>query len=267
MRFTLPKSLAASVSLLVTLGFLTPAQAQTPPVAAAPAAPTAPAATTPNPTPVPVVPDWKSYGKGLPDDSKSMLDRYVYLNDQTVDKNINVNEAVISHDGVIKWVRERVSQVLTIGGRTYDREIYNNRFLFTPSGYADYVIYLKNSNIGVFLKNNQYKLATIVESLPNITSEQVKDSTGTGIYTWQVTAPLIMSYLDYKNEPPAALFKGKLPREIDNRIPLIANIELVRIPVQSNGNMIAINHISFAAAPAVKKPASAESLDQTDDDL
>ena len=228
------------IILCLFLLLASPALAQTP-------APTAPVA------------DWKSLGKPLDDDSKSMMDRYVYMNTDASDKNIPLDRAVLSQRDIQEWINENLAQVLTLDGRNYDSQVYNSRLVFTPTGYADYILYLRNANFAKFLKDNQYKVTSFVQGSPAILSEGVQTEAGKfPYYRWQAKAILILSYLDYRNQTPAALFKDVPKDKIDNRLPIQANIELIRIPMQANGSVIAINHLAITA-PDPEKPT--ESLD------
>ena len=227
----------------------------------------APAASGPVPAraAAPAVPNWKLLGKPMTDDSKQMKDRFVYMNAEATDTNISLARPVLSQIEINDWMNEHLSQILTLDGKAYDRQVYANRFVFTPTGYADYIVYLRSANFAKFLKENQYKVTSFVQGSPEILSEGIQSEPGkTGVYRWQTKAILILSYLDYRNETPAALFKGIEKSKIDNRLPIQANVELVRVPMQEDGSMVAINHLSFTA-PDTAKPT--ESLDQTQDGL
>lgn len=190
--------------------------------------------------------DWKSLGKSLADDSKPMMDRYVYMNADATDKNIPTEKPVLSQNDVHEWLSLHLAQVLTLSGKNYDRQVYQNRLVFTPKGYGDYIVYLRNAHFEKFLKDNQYKLVSFVDGTPEILSEGLQTDEGKPpYYRWQAKAILVLSYLDYRNNPPAALFKETDPRKINNRLPIQANIELVRIPVQENGTVVAINSLTF----------------------
>lgn len=213
----------------------------------------------------PSLPDWKSIGTGLADDRKPMNDRYVYMNGEASDRNIALDKAILTQSDIRDWINENLAQILTLDGRIYDRQVYENRLVFTPSGYADYIIYLKGANFSQFLKGNQYKVTAFVEGAPKTLSEGVQTVPGKApTYHWQASAILILSYLDYRNQPPAALFPDASKGKIDNRLPIQANIELVRIPAQENGSIIAIDHLSIVTP---ETPAGTESLDRTQDGL
>jgi hypothetical protein len=197
--------------------------------------------------------DWKSLGQPLDDDTKSMRDRLVYTNSDTLGKNIPVDKAVLSQGKVAEWINEHLGQVMTLQGKNYDEQVYANRVLFTPSGYADYIVYLKTTNLAPFLKDNQYKVVAFVDGPPNITNEGLEQNGTDNVYSWQITAKLVLSYLDYNNKPPAALFKDS---KADNRLPIQAKIDLIRIPTNGTNSMVAINHLSFGVVPT-----ATESLD------
>jgi hypothetical protein len=198
--------------------------------------------------------DWKTLGRPVDEDTKPMVDRRVYFNTDLMDKNIPVDQAILPQDKVAEWINQHLGQIMTLNGKQYDTQTYNNRVLFTPTGYAEYVVYLKTTNLASFLKDNQYKVAAFVDGSPQVTSQGIEQVGGTNTYSWQVTTKLVLSYLDYRNQPPAALFKDQA--KADNRLAVQAKIDLIRIPAQNNGNLVAINHLSFGPVPA-----ATESLD------
>lgn len=208
----------------------------------------------------PAVADWKSLGQPLADDTKPMMDRYVYNNIEATDQKLSVAVPGLSQDDIREWLNEHLAQILTLDGKSYDRKVYDNRVIFTPNGYAEYVVYLRSANFAKFLKDNNYKVTSYVDGQPAIISEGVTTENGkTPTYHWKAKAIMVLSYLDYRNQIPMALFKDKPKDKIDNRLPIQANIELVRIPVQKDGTMIAIHHLSFSAP---EKGLVLESLDQ-----
>ncbi len=259
MRLLYATSLLGSLCLsLVT----TAALAQiTLPTKIQPAAPVAPA---PQPKAEPGVPfDWKKIGKPLDDDTKSMMDRYVYMNADTTDHNVSLARPILSNSDISEWVKVYLGQVMTLDGAAYDRKLISNQLLFTPSGYADYAVYLKDANMDKFLKDNSYKMTGFVDGNPTISAQGLRDVPSktagqppTSVYVWQIDAEIILSYLDYKNEAPADLFTERDKRKINNRFPLKVKLEIVRIPVQEvTNNRVAINRISFTSVPASTEPA------------
>jgi hypothetical protein len=192
--------------------------------------------------------DWKSLGQPLDDDTKAMRNRYVYTNTDTLSKNIPVDKPVLSQAKIAEWLNEHLGQIMTLDGKRYDSQVYANRLIFTPAGYADYIVYLKTTNLAPFLKDNQYKVVAFVDGPPNITSEGLEQIGTDDVYAWQVTATLVLSYLDYNNQPPAALYKNQ--PKADNRLPVQAKIDLIRIPATNGANLVAINHLSFGPVPA-----------------
>ena len=66
-----------------------------------------------------------------------------------------------------------------------------------------------------FLKDNQFKVAAYVDGMPEITGQGVRDITAATdtdkkyLYVWQANALIVLSYLDYRNQPPVSLFPQK----------------------------------------------------------
>lgn len=217
------------------------------------------------PAQAPPFADWKSLGKPMVDDSKPMKDRYVYLNGPATDQNISLERAIFSQNEINEWIRVNLAQILTLSGKEYDHQVYRNRVVFTPAGYADYIVYLRSANFAKFLKDNQYKVVTFVEGMPEIISEGIQSDAGKPpYYRWQVKTILVLSYLDYRNQIPAALFKGVDRNKVNNRLPVQANLEIIRIPVTADGAVIAINHLSFTEP---EQSPFTESLDPSSDGL
>lgn len=201
--------------------------------------------------------DWKKLGNPVDDDSKSMLDRYVYFDDATTDKNVVLSKPVISSHDMEEWLKSHLGQIMTLDGRHFDAQITQNGSLFTPRGFADYVMYLNDANMKKFLADNQLKVLAYVEGTPEITTHGLRDENAQLrekdpsiepklAYVWQANATVILSYLDYSNRPPPSLFPQKDPRQIMNRFPVKARIEITRVPMQEDGNLVGINRVRFS---------------------
>lgn len=198
--------------------------------------------------------DWKSLGRPVDDDSKAMMDRYVYFDDLTTDKGVPVYRPVMSQSDISDWVKVNLAQVLTFGARDFDAKIRSNAPLFTPQGYREYIAYLGSANMDKFLKDNTLKVAAYVDGIPSIENQGMREIASTDpnapkqyVYVWQVKAQLILSYLDYRNQPPAILFPQADKRTINNRFPAVATMDIVRIPMREDGNLVAIDKIDFKA--------------------
>lgn len=201
--------------------------------------------------------EWKKLGTPVDDDSKSMLDRYVFFDDATTDKNVTLSKPVLSHQDMEEWIKSHLGQIMTLDGRRFDAQLNANGPLFTPRGFADYVMYLRDANMKKFLADNQFKVQAYVEGTPEITTHGLRDdnvmlrekdpSVAPKLtYVWQANVNIVLSYLDYSNRPPPSLFPQKDPAQIINRFPVKARVELVRIPMQQDGELIAINRVRFA---------------------
>lgn len=214
--------------------------------------------------------DWKLLGNPVDDDSVAMMDRYVYFDGNTTDKKIALDKPVLSHEEVQEWVKAHAGTIMTLDGTHYDRRIRNYARYFTPRGYADYVMYLEQANMGTFLKDHNLKILAYVDGTPEITESGLtglpatppqggtataQDEAETGsatqpdrvlTYIWRAQARLVLSYLDYRNQPPSFLFPQKNRATIDNRFPVSVRMEIIRVPMQQDGSVIAINRIRFA---------------------
>jgi Type-IV b secretion system, inner-membrane complex component len=208
--------------------------------------------------------DWKKIGSSLNDDTKNMMDRYVYINEDATDLNVSLARPILANSEIIEWVKVHLGQIMTLDGTAYDRKLISNQLLFTPSGYADYVVYLRDANMGKFLKDNSFKMTGFVEGDPEVTSQgtrnipsKIPGEAAKPVYVWQMNADIVLSYLDYKNEAPVELFPDRDKRKINNRFPLKVKMELIRIPIKETGdNRVAINRISFMSKPADPAPAA-----------
>lgn len=201
--------------------------------------------------------DWKKLGNPVDDDSKSMMDRYVYFDDATTDKQVALSKPVISHQEMEEWIKSRLGQIMTLDGRLFDSQVSQNSGFFTPRGFADYMMYLRDANMKKFLADNQFKVIAYVDGIPEITTHGLRDENAAArekdpstppklIYVWQANATIVLSYLDYANRAPPSLFPEKNPAQIINRFPVKARLEMVRIPMQEDGNLVAINRIRFS---------------------
>lgn len=206
--------------------------------------------------------DWKSIGRPLDDDTRSMMDRYVYMNVDSIDRNIGLDNPVLSQTQIQDWIRNNLGLVMSLNGEKIESQMMANRLKFTPKGYGEYVRYLHQSNLFTFLKTNQFKTGAYVEGTPeflalglrdlmqakNTENSDEQDGMTKYAYVWQLRSTLILNYLDYSNNPPEILFKDKQNTQIENRFPVVVEIELIRIPFDENENFIAINSIRFSAA-------------------
>lgn len=237
MRFILPL-------LILCVSF--PAFAQE--AVQAPVTATEPAA---EPTTKPATkPDWDAIGRPLGDDTKDMMDRFVYFNADATDVNVALDNPVLSPVEIREWIRANLSGVFALDGQTFDNQIIANRFFFTPRGYADYVTALRNSKIDTYLKENRYKLSALILEEPIITAKGVrktidKNKKEIATHVWQLETRVYLAYLDYANEVPEALQNKQDPSLNTNTFSFNMKVELVRIPMQKSGNLIAINMILF----------------------
>lgn len=201
--------------------------------------------------------EWKKLGNPVDDDSKSMWDRYVYFDDATTDKQVALSKPVISILDMGEWIKSHLGQIMTLDGRLFDSQVSKNSLFFTPRGFADYVMYLRDANMKKFLADNQFKVIGYVDSIPEITTHGLRDENALArekdpslppklVYVWQANATIILSYLDYANRPPPSLFPERDPAKIINRFPVKARLEIMRIPMQEDGNLVAINRIRFS---------------------
>lgn len=247
MKIVSPFTLCALALVLLTA----------PSVAHAQTSDAAPKSAASNSAAKPAASDWKKLGNPVDDDSKSLLDRYVYFDDATIDKNVTLSKPVVSYHDMEDWLKSYLGQAMTLDGRNFDSQIKKNGPLFTPRGFADYVMYLNDANMQKFLTDNQFKVIAYVEGTPEITTHGLRDENATAreqdpsiepklVYVWQANATIVLSYLDYSNQPPHSLFPQRDPHKINNRFPVKARIEVTRIPMQADGNLVAINRIRFA---------------------
>lgn len=195
-------------------------------------------------------PDWDAIGRPASDDTKDMMDRFVYFNADATDVNVALDNPVLSPVEIREWIRANLSGVFTLNGQTFDSQIIRNRFNFTPRGYADYVTALRNSKIDTYLKENRYKLSALILEDPIIVAKGIrksvdKDKKEIATHVWQLETRIYLAYLDYANEVPEVLQNKNDPALDTNTFSFDLKVELVRIPMQENGNLVAINTLLF----------------------
>jgi hypothetical protein len=179
--------------------------------------------------------DWKSLGRPLPDDTKRMEDRYVYFNDNATDKNVSLDRPVLVASDIQEWLQTHIPEVLTLDGPRYEQQIAVNRRYFTPNGYADYIASLTSARIPTLLKEQRYKMAAVVTDPPNLFAKGTRKLNATAaVYVWQAEIPLQLNYLGLTGS---------------NTYKIYLTVELVRIPMQTDNNLVALNGWRFSGRP------------------
>lgn len=181
--------------------------------------------------------DWKSLGKPLDDDTKPMMDRYVYFNDTTTDKGVALDKPVLAPNDVIEWITQRIADCMTFSPGDYDAKTVTNRRYFTPKGYGEYIATLNSAQLPDVIKNKRFRLSSVVLEPPVITAKGVREepvdskdpSKGNQkIFVWQIDAPAILGY------------QGA--NLIDNKsYKVTIKSEIVRVPMQSDNTLVSLN--------------------------
>lgn len=175
--------------------------------------------------------DWKKPVMPLADDTP-MYDRYVYFNESTVGKNVPVNLPVLITPDITEFLSQRVAEVMTLDGRTYDQKIIQNRRYFTDTGYKQYVTGLESAQVPVLLKQRGFSMSGVVLQPPEITAQGLRSDAPGAEYVWQLRVPVTLVYQNIDGSS-------------DYRVTLRA--ELVRVPMQPDGTLVAINSWQFTA--------------------
>lgn len=190
--------------------------------------------------------DWKSLGKPLTDDTKSMYDRYVYFDGNTTDKNIGIDKPVLLNDEIQAWIAQRAAEVMTLDGAHYEQQIAVNRRHFTPKGYGEYVASLDAAQIPKLLKEQRYKMSAVVIDPGNVFAKGLRDENEADkdkpdhkaklVYIWQIEVPITLNYQNLNGT---------------NSYKIYLTAELKRIPMQTDNEntLVAINGWRFAQKP------------------
>lgn len=123
---------------------------------------------------------------------------------------------------ILIWARERGTEVLSfssdveneimaenakINGHDFkpekmDDKLRRIRGYFTPEGWREYVIYVKQTRLADMVREKDYSVTTIVNGNPSV----VDSGTVAGAYHWLVKLPLMITFIirDSMGEPQPA---------------------------------------------------------------
>lgn len=191
--------------------------------------------------------DIAALGKPLDNDTTPMRDRYVYFNQEAIDKTVPVDRAILSVPDIEEWLRQHVTDALALNGQNYEQKTSANKAYFTPEGYGYYLNSLEEVSLPVLLKEQGYTLSAVVIDKPEITGHGLRDVTPEGSaadavrkmqYVWLAKVPALVSYI----------------KDTDVKsYNVVIETEIVRVPLRDDGTKVAINAWRFASsAPAVK---------------
>ncbi len=188
----------------------------------------------------------QALGRPIDDDSKSVYERGVYFDDNTTDKNVTLDKAVLSNGEIQSWLQQRIAELLTLNGASYEKIVVGNKKLFTQHGFADYVGSLERVQLPKVLKEQGYKTSAVAFDPPNITAQGLRDETDPTqpdapkkfVYVWQASVPVTLTYTRATDNKP---YKVRV------------TVEIVRIPMQPDTSLIALN--SWTLAPEPEKTA------------
>ncbi len=191
--------------------------------------------------------DIAALGRPLDDDTKPMVDRYVYFNIEATDKNVSLDRAILSTQDIEEWLRQRITDALTLNGAQYDQKIITLKRFFTAPGYAAYVSSLEQASLPSLLKEKAYELSAVVVDRPEIVGQGLRDITPADNpppnkiyqYVWQARVPAILSYVHGS--------------EILSYNTII-EVEVTRIPLTAEDSKVALNGWRFGESKPVEKP-------------
>ena len=190
--------------------------------------------------------DIKSLGKPLDDDTKPMLNRYVYFNIEATGKDVPLERAILSNADIEEWLRQHITDALTLTGATYDQKIVALKPYFTPAGYGAYIASLEQAALPSLLKEKAYGLSAVVMDRPDIAGQGLRDTTPEAPkenkiyqYVWQVKVPALLSYT---HGTESVSYNVTIETEV------------TRVPVTEDGVKVAINGWRFAETKQVEKP-------------
>ena len=192
--------------------------------------------------------DIQSLGKPLDNDTTPMVDRYVYLNQDAIDKGVPIDRAILSVADIEDWLRQNVTDALALNGTDYDKKMALSQSHFTAEGYGYYLNSLEAASLPTLLKEQGYTLSAVVIDRPEITGHGLRDVTPKGTpadapkqmqYVWLAKVPTLISYI-----------KGQDVKSYN----VVIEAEIVRVPIRDDGTKIAINAWRFASSTVVQKP-------------
>ncbi len=191
--------------------------------------------------------DIAALGKPLDNDLTPMRDRYVYFNQEANSRTVPIDRALLSGTEVEEWLRQCITDALSLTGDQYEQKTVLNQRYFTPTGYDYYISSLKEASLPVLLKEKGYSLSAVVVEKPDIFGQGLRDITPEN----SANGPKQLQYV-WLAKVPAMLTYTNNVENISYRA--VLEIELVRIPLREDGAKVGINSWRFGETKPIVIP-------------
>ena len=129
----------------------------------------------------------------------------------------------MTNEAILSWTTESVTALMTVGFGNFDRQILDQRPLFTDEGWESFLTALWADDMRGNFKQHQLVLTTVPRDVPVIVAQGMDLKK---VYFWKVQLPVIMTYATNNNETRKQ--KG------------VVQLTIVRVPPSENVRGIAI---------------------------
>ncbi len=160
--------------------------------------------------------------------------------------SVPLDQSNLPSNQVLIWTMQGIEQIYTYNYKNFPDVLTAIRHYFTTQGYESYMKALDDSkNLNTVQDKRLAVTAKVAEK-----GKIVKEGVVNGIYTWEVQVPINVNY-------------KSTTESIDQK--LVANVEVVRVPLSDSQVGIAIHSITATVASA-EKPAPAPATTTTTPD-
>ncbi|MBS0287294.1 MAG: DotI/IcmL family type IV secretion protein [Proteobacteria bacterium] len=143
--------------------------------------------------------------------------------------SVPLSQSNLPSSQVLIWASESIEQIYSYNYKNFPQVLSGIRQYFTAQGYDSYIKALNDSNNLQIVQDKRLYVTGKVKEKGKIVSE----SAASGIYTWELQIPIEVNY--------------KSSSESVNQN-LIANVEIVRVPLSDSQVGIAIHSIKATVA-------------------
>ncbi|HEY1095647.1 MAG TPA: DotI/IcmL family type IV secretion protein [Alphaproteobacteria bacterium] len=178
--------------------------------------------------------DMEAIGEKLNDDRVDMYDRYVFDDDQTIDKKVALRLPVYPNQDVEEWLRDNIAPIMTVSPASYPGHIRKIVPYFVPKGLQQFQIQWEKTGVRQLVIEQNYSMTGLIVDRPHLVAKgRLKD-----VYHWIYDVPVFLTY-NKSTTPPT------LPISFNVKL----RIGLTRIPMQANNQLIAIDQWDLTPPP------------------
>lgn len=141
-------------------------------------------------------------------------------NDPTLRDGVPLEKPHLTPREVREWASNAVADVLNFSFTDFAERQKTYPKYFSSQGWEQYQEYMRKSRMEEVINSYKYDVSGVVVNIPYIAREEARQ----GVYRWLVEVPVMMSYLDEKQQ--SELAKDRLPLTDD----LLVTIEIARVP-------------------------------------